>query len=229
MIREGPGKGFLRGLRGPLAGAILFAACLAVAGPVQPPAWWEVRLTITLKGEYSVKCEGAPVSGEYAGRIRWDGRLEPDADDFLLIHIRTEVLEWSLRESSGQGETASLLEASGASAPVLHLNYVLREADEVGFYFDIEGTSVPLHEHPLKVPLTMPRSAGLGGAKPGYPDFIRSGSNRIVLPASDLKRSKPERTFAWTWHRVERLDKDSRTFVAIQGHSAEAVVALVRH
>lgn len=229
MIRAGPGKGFLRGLRGPLAGTLLFAAGLALAGPAPPPAWWEVRLTVALKGEYSVKCEGAPVSGEYAGRIRWEGRLEPDADDFLLVHIRTEVLEWSLRERSGQGEAASLLEASGASSPVLHLNYVLREAGRVEFYFDIEGASVPIHERPLKIPLTMPRSAGLGGAKPDYPDFIRSGSNRIALPAADLERRRPERAFAWTWRRVERIDGNSLTYVTIQSHSAEAVVALIRH
>jgi hypothetical protein len=75
----------------------------------------------------------------------------------------------------------------------------------------------------------MPRSAGLGGAKPDYSDFIQSGSNRIMLPDADLKRRRPERPFAWTWGRVERIDVDSVTFVVIQSHSAEAVVALVRH
>jgi hypothetical protein len=208
---------------------VLLAAGLVRAGPGPAPAWWEVRLTVSLKGEYAVKCEVGPVSGEYAGRIRWEGRLEPDADDFLLVHIRTEVLEWSLRERSGQGGTASLLEAPEASAPVLHLNYVLRESDDVGFYFEIEGTSVPIHERPLKIPLELPRSAGLGGAKPGYPDFLRKGSNRVVIPAADLERRKPERAFAWTWGRVERIDVNALTYVSIQSHSAEAVVALVRH
>jgi hypothetical protein len=212
-----------------VAGALLLAAGLAFSGPAPPPAWWEVRLTVALKGEYSVKCQSGPVSGEYAGRIRWEGRLDPDGDDFLLVHIRTEVLEWSLRERSGQGETASLLEAPQASSPALHLNYVLREANELGFYFEIEGTSVPVHERALKFPLEMPRSAGLGGAKPDYSDFIQSGSNRIMLPDADLKRRRPERPFAWTWGRVERIDVDSVTFVVIQSHSAEAVVALVRH
>jgi hypothetical protein len=75
----------------------------------------------------------------------------------------------------------------------------------------------------------MPRSAGLGGARPGYPDFIRSGSNRIALPAADLKRRRSERAFGWTWGRVERVDRDTLTSVIIQSHSAEAVVALVRH
>jgi hypothetical protein len=229
MIREGTEKGFHLGIRGAAAALALLAAGLVRAGPGPAPAWWEVRLTVTLKGEYSVKCRDAPVSGEYAGRIRWEGRLEPDADDFLLVHIRTEVLEWSLRERSGQDGTASVLDAPRSSSPVLHLNYVLREAGEVGFYFEVEGTSVPIHERPLKIPLAMPRSAGLGGATPGYPDFILSGSNRIVIPAADLGRARPERSFAWTWHRVERFDVSALTYVAIQSHSAEAVVALVRH
>jgi hypothetical protein len=186
-------------------------------------------LTVALKGEYAVMCRDAPVSGEYAGRVRWEGRLEPDADDFRLFHIRTEALEWSLRERPGGDGAADVLEAPPSSSPVLRVDYVLREDGEVGFYFEIEGTSVPIHARPLKVPLEMPRSAGLGGASPGYPDFIRSGSNRIAIPAADLGRRRPERRFAWTWRRVERFDVGALTYVTIQSHAADAVVALVRH
>ncbi|OGD12157.1 MAG: hypothetical protein A2W20_00650 [Candidatus Aminicenantes bacterium RBG_16_66_30] len=228
MIREGTGKGFRRGLRSLVAGALLLAG-LALAGPAPPPAWWEVRLTVAVKGTYSLRGEAIPLSGEYAGLITWEGRLEPDGDDFILVHIRSEALEWSLREKAGQGGAVSVLDAPDTSRPRLRLNYVLREDAEVALDFEFEGTTVPLHKRSIKIPLEMPRSARPAGITPGYRDFVLSGSNRIVLPASDLERPRPERTFAWTWRRVERLDKDSRTFVAIQGHSAEAVVALVRH
>jgi len=212
-----------------MAGTLLFAASLTLAGPAPPPAWWEVRLTVTVKGTYDLRGEAVPLSGEYSGRVTWEGRLDPDGDDFILVHIRSEALEWSLREKAGQGGAASVLDAPDTSRPRLRLNYVLREDGEVALDFEFEGTTVPLHELSIKIPLEMPRSARPAGITLGYGDFVLSGSNRIVLPASDLKRPRPERAFAWTWRRVERLDKDSRTFVAIQGHSAEAVVALVRH
>jgi hypothetical protein len=232
MLRKGPEKVFRRGLRSFEAGTLLLvglAAAPAFAGPARSPAWWEVRLTVAVKGTYSLRGEAIPLSGEYAGLVTWEGRLEPDGDDFILVHIRSEALEWSLREKAGQGGEVSILEAPDTSRLRLRLNYVLRENAEVALDFELEGPTFPLHGRSIKIPLEMPRSARPAGITPGYGDFVLSGSNRIVLPASDLKRSKPERTFAWTWHRVERLDKDSRTFVAIQGHSAEAVVALVRH
>ena len=229
MIRKGPGKGFLRGLRGPLAGTLLFAAGLALAGPATPPAWWEVRLTVAVQGTYSLRGEGVPLSGEYSGRLLWEGRLEPDGDDFILVHLRSEVQEWSHREKAGGDVAESVLEAPETVRPALRLFYVLREHDEVTFDFEIEGTSVPLHRRSIEIHLEMPRSARPPGVTPGYRDYVLSGSNSIVLPASDLKRRRPQRTFAWTWRRVDSLDKGPRTFVAIQGHSAEAVVALIRH
>ena len=212
-----------------MAGTLLFAASLTLAGPAPPPAWWEVRLTVAVKGTYDLRGEAVPLSGEYSGRVTWEGRLDPDGDDFILVHIRSEALEWSLREKAGQGGAASVLDAPDTSRPRLRLNYVLREDGEVALDFEFEGTTVPLHELSIKIPLEMPRSARPAGITLGYGDFVLSGSNRIVLPASDLKRPRPERAFAWTWRRVERLDRGSRIFVAIQGHSAEAVVALVRH
>ncbi|MCK7541409.1 MAG: hypothetical protein MZV63_66250 [Marinilabiliales bacterium] len=41
------------------------------------------------------------VVGDYSYRARWEGRLEPDGDDFLLVHLKTEVLEWRLGEKAG--------------------------------------------------------------------------------------------------------------------------------
>lgn len=232
MIRERLGQGFWRPVRGLLAGALLLpglAAGPGLPGQAAGAPWWEIRLTVELRGDYALKCEGEPVSGEFSGRLRWEGRLDPDADDFLLIQVKTEALEWSLRERSGQGEAVSVLDAPEALRPVLRLNYVLRDGDDIELDFEVGGTSVPLHPYPLVIPLELARSASREGARPGYCDFIRNGSNRIVLPATDLKRRRPERSFAWKWGRVERIDRDARTYVSIQSHSAEAVVALVRH
>lgn len=230
MIRNGRDKGSRRPRRAPWAILVLAAAAAAgVAGrsvSAEGPGWWEVRLSVSAKGAFDIRGGGqAPVSGEYVLRARFEGRLNPDGDDFVLVHIKTETLEWSLRRMSGRGEEASVREAPDTPAPVLRLNYVLREDDLVELDFGFEGASIP-----LPVPLELPASArGPASGRPGYAGDALSGSNRIVLPASDLARRRPERTFAWTWTGTKLIETGGRVYVTAQSHSAEAVVGLVRH
>lgn len=235
MIRNGREQGSRRGRTVALAGLLLVGAAAAggpgLSVPVRGPDWWEVRLTVAAKGGYTVRGGGeAPLSGEYAFRACFEGRLNPDGDDFLLIHLKTEVLEWSLREKPGQGEAAGSREASDAPAPVLRLNYVLREKDRIEFDFEIDGGSIPLRTAPYHIPLELPGSAhGTAEGRPGYIGDVLTGSNRIVLPASDLDRRRPERTFAWSWTGAKSVAAGGRAYMTVQRHSAEAVVGLVRH
>lgn len=227
-------KGFVRRLYCPLAGALLILGlppALPLSRQAPGPAWWEARLILAVKGEYVLRGGGAPVSGEYAFRARWEGRLEPDGDDFLLVHLKTEVLEWSLKEISGPAGATTFLTDPDAPRPALRLNYVLKDGRDVEFDFDLEGIPVPLHASPLKVVLELPRSSGRDVDPPGqgYDDFVRRGSNRIALPAADFGRRAPKRAFFWEWQREKWLVGDSRAFLVTQSHAAEAVVALVAH
>jgi hypothetical protein len=230
MIRKGREKGFRRRLTGALAGSLLLAALAAGSGPGEGPAGWEVRLSVAAKGAYTIRGGGAPsISGEYTLRARYEGRLDPDGEDFLLIHLRTETPEWSLREEAGRGPAKSLLAAPAAHGPVLRLRYVLRDKDHIEFAFAFDGGTVPLHAPALGIPLELPCSAdGAALNRPGYMDDVLVGSNRIVLPASDLLHRRPERTFAWTWTGTKRTETGSYTYITVQSHSAEAVVGLVR-
>ncbi len=202
------------------------------SGPSSGPDCWEVRLLVSVRGEYSLsdrarKAGSGPVVGEYSFQARWEGRLEPDGDDFLLVHLKTDVLEWRLREKAGPQGRETHLEAPGSSAPELYLNYVLRDANSIEFDFGLEGLiSVPLHDFPDKVRLLLPRSPARPDGIPGdhYDDFVFKGTNRIVLPATDLARRKPERDFSWEWERVIRL-ADPR-FGFTHRHAVEAVVVL---
>jgi hypothetical protein len=216
MIRTARVKGSRRRLALPLAGLLLAASAAGRPAPAAGPGWWEVRLSVSAKGSFQVRGGGeAPLSGQYALRARFEGRLNPDGDDFLLVHLKTETLEWSLRETP---------------APVLRLNYALRDKDRIELDFVFDGGVLPLRAAPLGIPLELPCSAhGVAEGRPGYVDDVLVGSNRIVLPASDLVRLRPERTFAWTWTGTKRTEAGSRTYVTVQSHSAEAVVGLVRH
>jgi hypothetical protein len=235
MIRNGREQGSRRRRLAPLAGLILAAAAAAGgagrSAPAGGPGWWEVRLSVAAKGAFTVRGGSrAPVSGEYALRARFEGRLNPDGDDFVLVHLKTETLEWSLRKKPGQGEAAGVREAPDAPAPVLRLNYVLREQDLIELDFAFEERTVPLSASPVGIPLELPASArGAAAGRPGYVGDVLSGSNRIVLPASDLARRRPERTFAWTWTGTKLIEAGGRAYLTVQSHSAEAVVGLVRH
>lgn len=235
MIRNRRGKGSRRGWMA--AWAVLFFVGAAAAGrpgpsaPAPGPDWWEVRLTVAAKGVFAIRGGGeTPRSGEYAFRARFEGRLNPDGDDFLLVHLRTETLEWALREKPDPGGAAGSREVSGGPAPVLRLNYVLREKDVIELDFEIDGGAVPVGAAPDHIPLELPGSAhGAAGARPGYVGDVLTGSNRIALPASDLVRRRPERTFAWSWTGTKSVTAGGRAYMTVQSHSAEAVVGLVRH
>lgn len=231
-------KGFLRRLPAVCAAAVLLAG-LAVsvprdgacpgAWPVGDSAWWEVRLLVTAEGEYAVRGGEAPVRGEYTCRARWEGRLEPDGDDFLLIHLKTEVLEWRLRETSGVAGGEIVLEAPAEPAPDLRMSYVLKDGREIEFIFEIGGIPIPLRGSPLAVDLELPRSSGRTAGLPGrgYGDFVCRGSSRVVIPESDLLERAPERRFSWDWRREARYVRKGRAFFVTQGHSAETAVKLV--
>jgi hypothetical protein len=230
MIRNGPEKGSSRRAAA-LAGLILLAGPFIGPLPAKgaAPKWWEIRLAVAAKGTYAIRGGETPVSGEYAVRARYEGRLNPDGDDFLLVLVKTETPEWSLRERTGLGEAGKVVDAPALPAPVLRLNYVLRNRDTIEIDFTVEGGTVPLGAPGTGVPLELPRSGRGPGGRPGYTGDVLDGSDRIVLPASDLGRRRCERSFSWTWSGTRLAAEGARTCVTTQGHSAEVVVALVGH
>jgi hypothetical protein len=173
------------------------------------------------------------VAWDYSYRASWEGRLEPDGDDFLLVHLKTEVLEWRLREKAGPPGEETKLEALPASAPELRLDYVLREGRSLEFSVGLDGCiELPLHGLPGKVSLLLPRSASRPDGLVGdhYDDFLTAGSNRIVLPDTDLARRRPVRSFAWKWERGVLVPASRPGLAERAGfndaHSVEAVVTL---
>jgi len=228
-------KGFVRRLFRSLAGAWLvlgLPGAFSFSRPSSGPAWWEIRLTATVKGGYAFKGGTAPVLGEYTCRARWEGRLEVDGDDFLLYHLNTEILEWRLKEKAARPGGESVLgEQDTAVQPILRLNYVLRDGTDIEIDFSLMGILVPLHPSPVKVALEFPRSEARRNLFPelSYVDFVTKGSNRVVIPGSDLKRPAAERTFSWDWRRDRRVAAGTGTCLVTERHSAEAVVSLVAH
>lgn len=226
-----------RSLRALAAGAFLLLGL--APGPAAPgprtdggPAWWSVRLVVSLEGEYRFG-DGTPdagrktVTGTYAYRARWEGRLEPDEDDFLLVHLKTEVLEWRLNERTESGDRMTLVETTDIPAPDLRLNYVLREGKAVAFDFGLEGAvAVPLLAAGAGTRLSLPRTAAPpeSSAGGGYDAGVTKGSNHVVLTAGDLTRRRVERAFSWEWAGGILPDGARSRFS--DRHAVKAVVAL---
>jgi len=228
-------QGFHRRRRAPLlAGALLLTALpLSFAGPARGRSatlgqelgpWWEVRLEVATRGTYVIHGDGPAVKGEYALRARWEGRLEPDAEDFLLVRLKTELLEWRLRETSGPSGHETVREAPASPRPALRLAYVLKDGREVEFAFEFDGLEIPLRPSSVSVPLDLPRSVGRA-----YADFIARGSNRVVVPESDLDEKARERRFSWAWRSDEQIIRKDRVYFVTQAHTAEATVLLTSH
>lgn len=233
-------KGFRGRFAPSLAAACLLAGLVTGPAPAARPSgtgpdlsstWWEVRLDVLTEGTYEVRGGGARLAGEYACRARWEGRLEQDGDDFLLVHLKTEILEWRLRERSGQAGRESILEAPAGLRPDLRMSYVLKDAREIEFIFDFAGLSIPLHASSLSVPLELPRTSGRAAGLPGqsYGDFVCRGSSRVAIPETDLLGRGPERRFSWDWRREKRSVKDGAVFTVTQSHTARAAVAVEAH
>jgi hypothetical protein len=232
-------KGFFRHLSGTIAWlSLLFglvgsfpaadrSRCLQTGNP----SWWEVRLVVGARGKYTIRGGEAPVEGEFVCRARWEGRLQPDDDDFLLLHLKTEILEWRLRETSGPAGRESVLEEPPGRRPSLRVFYVLKEGREVEFFFELGGILIPVHISALAVALELPRSSGRADGLPdcGYGEFVCRGSSRVAIPEADLLERNPERSFSWEWQRENRYVVGGRVFDVTQRHAAEAAVTLVAH
>jgi hypothetical protein len=234
-IRRMMRKGFARRFVGPLAGLALvlgLPAALPSSRSSPDPAWWEIRLSMTVKGEYSIQGGEAPLHGEFTCRARWEGSIEKDGSDFLLYRLKTEALEWSLVEKAAVPKGESLLVAlETAEKPFLRLNYVLLEGSDLRFDYEFNEVSIPLHDSLMKFDLEFPRTTrpGVASLGSGYGDFVRRGSNRVIIPDSDLERGVAERKFSWNWRREKQVAKDAKTFVVTQRHTAEAIVSLRAH
>lgn len=201
--------------------------------PPSARSWWEVGVVVEVKGDYAVRGGESPVSGVYSYKARWNGRLELDsAGDFLLVHLGTEVLDWHLRETGLPGGRENVLEAAAAAKPVLRMEYLIKDGQEVEFVFGLGTITVPLHEPGLGLALDLPRTSARqpGPLGRGYGAFVCRGSCRVAIPEEDLVKPVPERRFSWDWRREKTQSRQDRAAVTlVENHAADAVVTVIVH
>jgi hypothetical protein len=226
-------KGKRRAVVAVLRGALPFLWFLTTAGAprlLPRPPWWEIRLALSVRGDYTVKCLETTCAGEFELRAQWEGAMEQDGVDFLLYHTRTDVPHWEVREKAARpNATRILTEKETVERPRLRVNYIMRQDRELRFDFEVEGIRIPLDSFPEKFDLVLPRSKELSGEGAGYCDSISKGNNLITIGDDALDRGRLERSFSWEWKRQGWTAREKGAVFVAGSHKAGVTVTLIRH
>jgi len=213
-----------------LAAVGIVAGFLAAApGHLPNPTSWDVRLTVSARGDYGLEAGPVRVDGRYAFVLSWQGVLQADDEDFLLVHGETKVVEWSAAEKASVPDRMIVLSSADfPDRPELKVNYVLKMADGLHVDFIVRGFDVPLTIPGEGFYLHFPASAE-NGENPGglkYNLSVSSGSNAVVLETPTTVTGSVERTFRWTWKRRNWIQRRDETVLETSGHAAEVKASI---
>lgn len=218
-------------LRSRQAEAILLAgACILSVSAVSsiPQDAWNIRMTITVKGEYALEGWGH-ASGRYQMRFVWTGGLETDEDDYLLVHGRSDLEEWKAEESvAGPDGIRPLTTGDFGEKPELKVAYVLRKDGVLHLNFLVRGFDVPRSRPAGAFYLHLPASAENSDRPAGlnYNLFVKTGTNAVVLDDPRSSSQTQEKKFHWTWlHRTAVL-WESAVLFEMNRHEADVTVVV---
>ncbi len=228
-------NGSKRSAAAALVGTIILVRILFSSAGIRPmngQVWWDVTLSMTVRGNYLVKDSKTEFNGEFRYGARWDGTMERDEKDFLLYHIETRDIAWEIQEHSQPPEsTHPLTQKEVRNRPLLKLDYILKKGSNLEFAFYIEGISIPLAADREQFELYLPCSCEYvrDRARLIYNDFITRGSNRVSIPEEEIDQSPLKKSFAWEWSRRGWIIQETGAVLVSSRHKAEVVVSLIPH
>jgi hypothetical protein len=197
------------------------------------PPWWDIRISVEARGEYSfgtreiereVRC-----TGSYKLAFVWTGSIERDDADYLLIHRSCDLVRWEIEERTKEGDSLKILtETDIPEKPELRVNYILKEGGSLFFDFIVRGFEVPKSFPSRTFYLSLPASEENDDQAGGinYDEFVGRGSNRIAVEEKSILAGPVERTFDWAWSRVERFPGPSGPAVQGSTHGARVTVSI---
>jgi hypothetical protein len=211
---------------------LLLTAVLFLSGrpfPSSPATAWNIRLTITVSGEYALEGR-ALITGRYRMTFVWTGGLECDGDDYILIHGRSELTDWKAVEESLNAPEAipPLTTDDFSEKPELNVLYVLCRGDGLALNFFIRGFIVPRRNSEGAFYLNLPASGENADRESTlkYNAFVKTGSNDIVLDDPATHPGARTKTFHWTWYHRGSLPLQVKTLVGTSRHEADVTVVV---
>jgi hypothetical protein len=215
-----------------MTGLVLSSPGLLCAQEQKKSPWWEIKMTITVKGEYRQDAREANHSGTYAFAVAWTGSIEKDPDDYLLYHNDYELMNWEAHERAAYPqEIKALTTQDFLDKPALKVNYILRKDDVLVFDFFIEGFDVPLSSAPEHFRLPLPASAENTNSSSGgsYNPHVQTGSNNVFLEEKQLSKGPLEKTFAWTWKNQAWVQQMDNSIFQSSSHAVQVKVSVTPH
>jgi hypothetical protein len=215
-------------IRRALAGLLFVILPTAVpngpAAPAPDPPSWLIRMSIDVRGDYRMEDRSTHWTGTYAFIFNWEGMIERDGEDFILIHNSCDLASRRFEERAFGKDTIGVLTADDVpDRPELSVKYVLRDNGRIRFNFAVTGFEVPLNNAPETFPLVLPASAE-NADRPGgfnYSLFVKSGSNDITLDEKTILAGPAEHAFSWTWAWQTRVLKEDTTLSQSNRHEVK--------
>jgi hypothetical protein len=190
--------------------------------------WWNIKMTVKVRGEYRLESREARYEGSYAFTIVWTGAMQKDDGDYLLYHNTCELSHWAAEEKAVTSESVKLLTTKDFMVkPELKVNYILRKEDGLYIDFVVVGFDVPQSASSesfyLNFPASKENAANLANAS--YDLHIKKGSNKIVLEEKSLLKAT-EKAFSWTWKYQDWLQKADKNVFHSNSHNVQVKVAI---
>lgn len=182
-----------------------------------------------IRGDYRMEDRFAQWSGSYAFGFKWEGMIERDGEDFILVHTTPDLVSRRFEERMfGKDDLRVVTADDVPDRPALNVKYVLRDKTRIRFFFDVTGFDVPLNDAPEAFPLVLPASADDSGVSAGfhYDSFVKSGSNDIVVEEQAIVAGPVEKEFSWTWAWQTRILKIATTLAESNRHEVKVKLFL---
>jgi len=212
-----------------LAGIFFLLSGLVVGQNQAKPRWWEIKMTITAKGEYKQDAREVQFGGAYAFTIAWTGAMEKDQDDYLLYHASAELVQWEAEErATYPQEIRALTTKDFPDKPELKVNYILKKDDGLFFDFVVNGFDVPLNPGQEHFALLLPASEENTFTSPGasYNGHVRTGSNKISIEEKQIYQAPLEKSFAWTWKKQTWIQEMDKNIYQTNSHSVQVKIII---
>ena len=209
---------------------VLTAGVLIAATRLAGPTSWDVRLTVSARGEYGLEGRDVRVDGRYEFTVVWSGALHVDDEDYLLVHGGTIIRDWKAEEKSLSSERVAVLTTNDfPDKPDLQVNYILKMEDGLRVDFIVHGFDVPLDgagdTFYLHFPASAENAENPGGLK--YSLSLVSGSNAVTLDEKKIHRGPAEETFRWSWRRRGWIQRQEQSILEVNRHDVEVQIVII--
>jgi hypothetical protein len=210
------------------------ATCAALAASPasqreERPPWWDIKIVVETKGMYKLESRASRCTGTYALAFLWTGSIEKDGEDYLLVHRSCDLTRWDIEETAFSDESVKILsKADIGDKPELKVNYILKKDGGLYFDFIIRGFDVPKSLPSGSFYLNLPASEENADRTAGidYDDYVKAGSNRIVVEESKILSGAFEKTFDWVWDRLQWLQATEAPVCQSSSHGARVTVSV---